>query len=480
MEYYNKLEDPTDEEAFGLSETSRLGCQIVARPKLDGIRLAIPTATRNSAVDGDYGGDVAVLSKLMVSGDHHLHGLKEQLLSFLQENEGVDSFLLKKAKKGLGLIVRGLDKKVQKLINNFKDIQAVLEDAERRQLKEASVRQRDAETQPLLKKVRYSISSYSAHIIQHLGIAQKIDDLNERLDVIALEKEVCGRDGAKRTLVNLLLSENTSVEEESSFPVISVVGMGGIEKTTLAQLVFHAPEIKSHFDERFWVFVSDPFDNIKIAKAVLESIRNEAPNIVELETLSQNVREFVSGRNILLVLDDCKGLPLAAKVLGGLMRFKRTEEQWQIFPKDKDICKDELIKLWMAQCYLPGTESLNVANELELSVKAHHLSLTCAEGDVNVPECIHRAKKLRSLLIERASSYGHLIDCSALEELPSGIGKLSNLKHLRNGGTRKVKSMPNGMGRLTCLRTLDVFVADGSTTDFGELGRPDETPSRAS
>ncbi|MFQ6620700.1 hypothetical protein Gotur_001076 [Gossypium turneri] len=58
MEYYNKLEDPTDEEndmldlAFGLTETSRLGCQIVASPELDGIRLAIPAATRNFAVDG--------------------------------------------------------------------------------------------------------------------------------------------------------------------------------------------------------------------------------------------------------------------------------------------------------------------------------------------------------------------------------------------------------------------------------------------
>ncbi|XWS70122.1 hypothetical protein CRYUN_Cryun03dG0022100 [Craigia yunnanensis] len=58
MECYNKLEDPTDEEndmldlAFGLTETSRLGCQIIASPELDGIRLAIPAATRNFAVDG--------------------------------------------------------------------------------------------------------------------------------------------------------------------------------------------------------------------------------------------------------------------------------------------------------------------------------------------------------------------------------------------------------------------------------------------
>ncbi|KAM1395801.1 hypothetical protein ACFX2I_013569 [Malus domestica] len=58
VDYYNKLEDPIDEEndmldlAFGLTETSRLGCQVIAKPELDGIRLAIPAATRNFAVDG--------------------------------------------------------------------------------------------------------------------------------------------------------------------------------------------------------------------------------------------------------------------------------------------------------------------------------------------------------------------------------------------------------------------------------------------
>lgn len=31
---------------------SRLGCQIIAKPELEGLRLAIPAATRNFAVDG--------------------------------------------------------------------------------------------------------------------------------------------------------------------------------------------------------------------------------------------------------------------------------------------------------------------------------------------------------------------------------------------------------------------------------------------
>ncbi|RIA93294.1 2Fe-2S ferredoxin-type domain-containing protein [Glomus cerebriforme] len=56
--YYDKLEEPTDEEndmldlAFGLTETSRLGCQIVMRKDLDGITVTIPSATRNVKFEG--------------------------------------------------------------------------------------------------------------------------------------------------------------------------------------------------------------------------------------------------------------------------------------------------------------------------------------------------------------------------------------------------------------------------------------------
>ena len=57
-DFYKKLEEPSDEEndmldlAFGLTETSRLGCQIVLSKELDGIHVRLPSATRNMAVDG--------------------------------------------------------------------------------------------------------------------------------------------------------------------------------------------------------------------------------------------------------------------------------------------------------------------------------------------------------------------------------------------------------------------------------------------
>lgn len=55
---FEKLPEPTDDEndmldlAFGLTETSRLGCQVIASKEIDGISVRIPGATRNFAVDG--------------------------------------------------------------------------------------------------------------------------------------------------------------------------------------------------------------------------------------------------------------------------------------------------------------------------------------------------------------------------------------------------------------------------------------------
>ncbi|SCA58076.1 (2Fe-2S) ferredoxin [Candidatus Terasakiella magnetica] len=52
-EWFDELEEPTEEEedmldlAFGLQETSRLGCQIIMSDDLDGIKVHVPAETRN-------------------------------------------------------------------------------------------------------------------------------------------------------------------------------------------------------------------------------------------------------------------------------------------------------------------------------------------------------------------------------------------------------------------------------------------------
>ena len=94
-----------------------------------------------------------------------------------------------------------------------------------------------------------------------------------------------------------------SLEERNPL-VISLVGMGGIGKSTLAQLAYNHHEIKAHFQQRIWVCVSDPFDQCKVAKAIIESIKGQSPNITEFQSLLAHICDLFKGKKLFLVLDD--------------------------------------------------------------------------------------------------------------------------------------------------------------------------------
>ena len=52
-DWYTRLKGATEDEedmldlAFGLTATSRLGCQLIITPELDGLTVRLPTETRN-------------------------------------------------------------------------------------------------------------------------------------------------------------------------------------------------------------------------------------------------------------------------------------------------------------------------------------------------------------------------------------------------------------------------------------------------
>ena len=55
--WFKMLDEPAEEEedmldlAFGLTHTSRLGCQIFVTEELDGIEVKLPSATRNMMLE---------------------------------------------------------------------------------------------------------------------------------------------------------------------------------------------------------------------------------------------------------------------------------------------------------------------------------------------------------------------------------------------------------------------------------------------
>ncbi|KAL3815108.1 hypothetical protein ACJIZ3_016376 [Penstemon smallii] len=432
----------------------------------------------------------------------------------------------------------------KKLSLNFSMILAVLDDAEEKQLTDKTVKVwlenlRDLAydlddvldeiiTQYMIQESKGiqhhrasrvwkfipTCSSYTPNaLISNYRIMSKIKDITNRIQFVANQKtdlklnenlgrsftrpsvmrlpstslvnesQVYGRDEDKEAILDMLLANEPFHDKVS---VIPIVGMGGIGKTTLAQLVYNDRIIKQNFHVKAWVCVTEEFDVLTITKTIFKEVTKMNGESNDLNMLQVSLQDKLSKSKFLIVLDDvwnesyekwyvlfkplqfglpgsriivttridtvalvvgsprsayhlklltdddclallaehsrksfhgnldfqkvghglvkrCKGLPLAAKTLGGLLRSKETMEEWEdvlnskiwdlpeensilpvlrlsyhhlpshlkhlfsycsIFPKDYEFDKNELVYLWMGEGFLEKTDERKTKEEL--------------------------------------------------------------------------------------------------------------------
>nr|XP_007150966.1 hypothetical protein PHAVU_004G009300g [Phaseolus vulgaris]ESW22960.1 hypothetical protein PHAVU_004G009300g [Phaseolus vulgaris] len=119
---------------------------------------------------------------------------------------------------------------------------------------------------------------------------------------LVVESVIYGRDADKDIIINWLTSETDNPNQPS---ILSIVGMGGLGKTTLAQHVYSDPKIEDEkFDVKAWVCVSDHFHVLTVTRTILEAITNEKDDSGNLEMVHKNLKEKLLGKKFLLVLDD--------------------------------------------------------------------------------------------------------------------------------------------------------------------------------
>jgi len=114
------------------------------------------------------------------------------------------------------------------------------------------------------------------------------------------ETLIVGRDQEK----NLIISELIKNNDQHKIKIVSVIGLGGSGKTTLAKLVFNDATIKNHFDDILWVHVSREFDVEKLVEKLFEAIAGNKPSHISLERVSRTISDKLAGKRFLAILDD--------------------------------------------------------------------------------------------------------------------------------------------------------------------------------
>uniref|UniRef100_A0A0D9Y9T3 Uncharacterized protein n=1 Tax=Oryza glumipatula TaxID=40148 RepID=A0A0D9Y9T3_9ORYZ len=114
------------------------------------------------------------------------------------------------------------------------------------------------------------------------------------------ESLVFGRIDEKENIVESVLSQSM----KPGIVVLPIVGMGGIGKTTVAQMVYNDVRVRKHFEHSGWIHVSPTFDVLRLTTAIAKSLTKRNCSFKQLSLVHDVLLNKLAGKKLFFVLDD--------------------------------------------------------------------------------------------------------------------------------------------------------------------------------
>ncbi|CAN6293269.1 unnamed protein product [Urochloa humidicola] len=103
-----------------------------------------------------------------------------------------------------------------------------------------------------------------------------------------------------KDLVQVLLFS----DDNHNLKVVSIEGMGGMGKTTLAHKIFKDETIKEHFKTRIWLSINQHFDKTETLRSAIKHAGRDHGEERDISILVQMLTNALSERKFLVVMDD--------------------------------------------------------------------------------------------------------------------------------------------------------------------------------
>ncbi|KAL0908658.1 hypothetical protein M5K25_023163 [Dendrobium thyrsiflorum] len=167
-----------------------------------------------------------------------------------------------------------------------------------------------------LKEVVQKLDKVSAEVSTFLHLLESTKQQEQQHELYKTREtgsfpgnDLIGRGKEKEFVMQWLMkpsNEHQGTDLYRNISLLSIVGHGGMGKTTLLQHVYEN-EMTEEFNLKMWVCVSNNFDAKKVIADMLQSHKKEKPNLDSLDALQGKLKQEVMSKRFLLVLDDIWG-----------------------------------------------------------------------------------------------------------------------------------------------------------------------------